>query len=145
MSNQYHQSDRFSDHRGIVMVINSGPKIKVIPTRITWNLDEKKVQKFIKALEPKMIEWEHTYNCLYKDKQNVELLVEYFQLIIVETATQIFGFKKYCQDRVNWVDKKVHKILKKRRKSATKYHIWIVSLKRGIIQLQIYQTINAKC
>ena len=114
------KNDRFSDHRGIVMVINSDPKIKIIPTRITWNLDEKKVQKFIDALKPKIMEWEHTYNCLYKDKQNVELLVEYFQLIIVETATEIFGFKKYCQDSVNWVDKKVHKILKKKKKISNK-------------------------
>ena len=53
-------------------------------------------------------------------KNNVELLVEYFQLVIVETARQVFGFKKFCQDSVNWVDKKVHKILKKKKKISNK-------------------------
>ena len=67
-----------------------------------------------------MIEWKQAYDCLYKDKQNVEMLVEFFQLLIVETATQVFGFKKYCQDSVNWVDRKVHKILKKKKKISNK-------------------------
>ena len=102
------------------MVINSDPKVKVIPTRITWNLDEKKIKQFIDVLEPKMLEWKQAYNCLSKDKQNVELFVEYFQLIIVESATQVFGFKKFCQDSVNWVDKKVYKILKKKKKINNK-------------------------
>ena len=104
------KEDRFSDHRGIIMVINSDPKVKIIPTRITWNLDEKKIARFLEVLEPKMVEWEQAYKCLYREKCNVELLVEYFQLIIVESARQVFGFKKFCQDSVNWVDKKVHKI-----------------------------------
>ena len=47
------KEDRFSDHIGIVMVINSDPKVKIIPTRITWNLDEKKIARFLEVLEPK--------------------------------------------------------------------------------------------
>ena len=44
---------RFSDHRGIIIVINTDPKIRVKPTRITWNLDKKKVPEFLEILEPK--------------------------------------------------------------------------------------------
>ena len=97
---------RFSDHRGIVMILNADPKIRSKPTRVTWNLDPKKVQLFNDALEPKIEKWKDVYYQLYHEKENVELLVEYFQKIIVETARETFGFKKISENSVNWVDKK---------------------------------------
>ena len=111
---------RYSDHRGIIMVLNSDPRLKLKPTRVTWNLDVKKVPKFREKLLPKINEWNKAYDILHDKKENVNLLVEYFQLIIVETAREVFGFKKFNGESVNWVDKKVHNLLQKKKKIGNK-------------------------
>ena len=107
---------RFSDHRGMILILNLDPKVKTSPTRIIWNLNPKKVPQFLDVLKPKIEQWKLAYNALYHDKSNVELLVEYFQLIIFESASEVFGFKKFNDDSINWVDKKIHKLLKKKKK-----------------------------
>ena len=126
----------FSDHRGIIMIINSDPKIKVRPNRITWNLDIKLVSKFNDELKEKMKEWKMAYDKLYHSIENVDLLVEYFQLIIVDTARRIFGFKKFCDDSVNWIDKKIHRLLEKKRKLGNNisHEIYKIKKKFGSIE-----------
>ena len=107
---------RFSDHRGLITILNCDPILYHPPDRITWNLDEKKIPAFCEALIPQMIKWRQAYDELGNDKKNVDLLVEYFQMLIVETARKIFGFKKYNGESVNWVNYKMHKLLHKRKK-----------------------------
>ena len=102
------------------MVLNTDPKMKKKASRITWNLDPKKVPRFLEVLKPKIDEWNSAYQQLYQDKANVNLLVEYFQLIIVESAREVFGFKVFNDNSVNWVDHKMHKLLKKKKKIANK-------------------------
>ena len=60
----------------------------------------------------------------------MEVLVEYFQMIIVETARETFGFKKFNEDSVNWVDKKIHKLLRKKKRTANKISKMIFKMKK---------------
>ena len=80
---------RFSDHRGLIMVMNMDPKIRVKPTRITWNLDEKKVPKFLEKLKPKMDHWKKVYDCLWKSKKNVETLMDNWERARGRTQGQV--------------------------------------------------------
>ena len=41
-------------------------------------------------------------------------------MIIVETAREIFGFKVFNDNSVNWVDHKMHKLLRKKKRIANK-------------------------
>ena len=111
---------RFSDHKGMIAVLNTDPFIKIKPNQITWNLDEKKISEFKKRLKPLMEEWYLEY-LKYKNNPNaVDVLVEYFQLLFVRAARESFGFKKYNNQSVNWVDHEIHKLLKKKKKIVNK-------------------------
>ena len=67
-----------------------------------------------------MDEWKMVYQQLYHQKENVNLIDEYFQMIIVESAREAFGFKIFNDNSVNWVDNKIHRLLKRKKKMANK-------------------------
>ena len=116
----------FSDHRGLITVLNFDPKIKVKPNRITWNFDENKIPEFKKVLIPLMIDWRKEYE-LHKDNiEMVDSLVEYFQLAIVHAAMDVFGFKTFNNESVNWADRRIHVWLIK-KKRITNYISHLIS------------------
>ena len=44
--NDNSDEERYSDHAGLIMVLNMDIKMKVKPNRITWNLDKNIFQNF---------------------------------------------------------------------------------------------------
>ena len=63
-----------------------------------------------------MIIWNELYEQCKDDKDCLDSLVEYFQLLIVTTAQDILGFKRYNSRSVNWVDSKIYEILNEKKK-----------------------------
>ena len=66
-------------------------------------------------MKEKMILWYIEYEKYKDDKSYINKLVEYFQLLITTTAQNIFGFKKYNKQSVNWVDQKVYDTLQTKK------------------------------
>ena len=123
--NKWGEPVRFSDHEPMIAVISLDPIIKIKPDKITWNLDEKKKKQFCEKLKPAMKEWKLEYEKHKKNKAAVEILAEYFQLLIVNTARKVFGFKKFNHQSINWVDKDFKILLKKKKKITNKIsHIY---------------------
>ena len=124
------EKKRFSDHKAMIAVLNTDPNIKVKPDKVTWNLDERKIKDFRKALKPLMQEWKSEYD-KYKDNRDaVDMLVEYFQLLFVKAAKDSFGFKRYNHQSVNWVDNKIHHILVKKKKITNKISHLVKKMKK---------------
>ena len=128
--NKYNKYVKFSDHRCMITQFNFDPKIKEQPSKIAWNLDEKKVEEFNNKLLPLMEDWKVEYDMHWKDESMVDSLVEYFQLIIVSTAKEVFGFKKYNNQSINWADKRIHKWLIEKKKVANSISHLIGDVKR---------------
>ena len=110
----------FSDHRGMIAVLCLDPIINTKPNRITWNFDEKKREKFQAAIKVRMKEWNDIYQKLKNDRNCVNMLTEYFQLLITTTAKEILGFKKFNDRSVNWVNKEIQLLLKEKKKLKNK-------------------------
>ena len=121
---------RFSDHKAMIAILNTDPDIKFKPDKIAWNLDERKIKEFRNALRPLMQEWKMEYDKHYRNENAVDFLVEYFQLLIVKAAKNVFGFKKYNHQSVNWVDNKIHHILLKKRKVTNKISHLVKKIKK---------------
>ena len=83
-----------------------------------------------------MKKWKQMYDQLKNDKDHLDLLVEYFQLIIVDAARKSFGFKKFCDDSINWIDRKVHHLLKKKKSIGNKISHEIFKLKKRYQNVQ---------
>ena len=98
--------------------------------KICWNLDETKKLEFQKAIKQKMICWNEMYEQCKDDKDCLDSLVEYFQLLIVTTAQDVLGFKKYNSRSVNWVDSKIYEILNEKKKVKNKISHMISQMKR---------------
>ena len=120
----------FSDHRGMIITLNLDPIINITPNRITWNFDESKINLFQQALIPKMLDWYNMYEKLKDDPNNLDILVEYFQMSFVSTAQEIFGYKRYSSGSVNWVDKNVRDILIEKKKIRNKISHIIYKMKK---------------
>ena len=110
----------FSDHRGMIAVVSVDPIIDSKPNRITWNFDERKREKFRETMKIKMKEWNEMYQKLKHDKSSVNILTEYFQLLITTTAKEILGFKKFNDRSANWVNKDIQILLKEKNKLKNK-------------------------
>ena len=106
----------FSDHRGMITVLNFDPKIRAKPDRITWNFDESKIPEFKEKLIPLMIEWRREYEIHKNNVEMVDELAELFQVSIVQAAIDVFGFKTYNSQSVNWADRRIHMWLIKKNK-----------------------------
>ena len=116
---------KFSDHEPMIMVLNFDPLIKKKPDRIAWNLDEKKKKKFCEKLKIAMKEWRVQYEQNKKNEKAVDLLTEYFQLQIVTVAREVFGYKKFNHQSMNWIDREFKQLLKKKKKITNKIsHIY---------------------
>ena len=121
----------FSDHRGMIAIINLDPKMVSKPDRITWNLDESKKVEYQKKLKENMKLWYIEYLKLKQYPKYVDHLVEYFQLLITKTAREVFGFKRFNSQSVNWVDKKVYIILQEKRKMRNKLSHHLAKMKKN--------------
>ena len=110
----------FSDHRGMICSLNLDPMINERPDQICWNFDESKKEKFCKVIKEKMKLWNEVYEKCKDNSENVDKLVEYFQLLITTTAQDILGFKKYNSQSVNLVDNMIYEILNEKKKIKNK-------------------------
>ena len=110
----------FSDHRGMIATLAIHPIIEYEPDRITLNLDESKIDQFKDKIKDNMKIWNEMYEKNKNNAECVDLLAEYFQLLIVDGAKEIFGFKRFNSRSVNWIDKEVQKILKEKNKIKNK-------------------------
>ena len=120
----------FSDHRGMICTLNLDPMYNERPDKICWNLDESKKKKLQDEIKHKMILWNEMYEKCKDDKDNLDGLVEYFQMLIVTTAQDVLGFKKYNSRSVNWVDSKVYDILNEKKKIKNKISHIISQMKK---------------
>ena len=77
------------------MILGMDPIVKCKPDRITWNLDEKKIVKFKEKVKIGMVEWNNIFKKNKHDIESLDLLAEYFQLLIVDAAKEVFGFKRF--------------------------------------------------
>ena len=127
---------QFSDHRGMICTLNLDPNYNERPDKICWNLDESKKEKFRDEIKIQMKIWYNEYENHKNDRLYLDKLVEYFQLLITTTAQRIFGFKKYNNQSVNWVDQKVYDILAEKKKVKNKISHLIHQMKKHFGQVK---------
>ena len=120
----------FSDHYGLIAVINVDPICHKVIDRITWNLQPKLRSKFIAKLDPLMKRWRIQYERHKMDKSKVGPLADLLQLLIVKAAQESFGYKKFNSQSINWLDKKIHYILNDKKRLGNKISHLIFKLKK---------------
>ena len=122
--------NNWSDHYIMETLIDLNPIVYDIPDRVTWNFDEDLIDDFKKNIKSKMIIWRLYYNDLYMDKTKLNQLAELFQLLFVQSCTEVFGFKYYNSNNFNWVSKKVMNLIEQRKKIKNQLSHLIAQLKR---------------
>ena len=77
-----------------------------------------------------MIEWNGMFEINEHKKRNLDLLTEFFQLLTVDAAKDIFGCKKYNNRSVNWLDENLHSLLSEKNKIKNKISHLKVKIKK---------------
>ena len=127
----------FSDHYVMEVLLDFNPFVFDIPDRITWNFDESLKTEFCENVQVNMDKWKKYYDCLHMDKNNLNRLVELFQLLFIEACIETFGFRKYNSNEFQWLSKKVLNLIEQRKQIKNKISHLIAQLKK---QRKIKQT-----
>ena len=114
----------------IESLINLNPIVINIPDKITWNFDEDLIEEYNDNMKKKMKKWKIYYDNISNDKENVNKLVELFQLLFVQASIETFGFKYYNVKDFNYLTKKMSKLIDDKRKLSNQLSHLIYQIKR---------------
>ena len=105
----------YSDHYYIKLKINFDAVDDDIIYKITYKFNEGQIEDYEKLLAKYLPCWHDYLELYWEDPDNLDDIVEYFQIIIKFAASKTFGVKKYCKNSKFWLNKKCKELIRHRR------------------------------